>query len=218
LNIVPDQKLGEGPQSESPWPLHNSNNQSSSCSLERLSSPEGPIPSTPNSITNPSPPNQVLREMTISQSSNLNVEIIGGGNAPQASPQSENEKGKTAFISSKAINVLPIRRPLPISTQESLKTTQEDLGTRKTIFSYFSREKQRATTTPTPTPTPSSFSNVVGIHYHVGTKIGERSNSVVFKGANLLNDQPVAIIFVCLARPCYSILACSPFVSGTTQK
>lgn len=155
LNIVPDQKLGEDPQSESPWPLHNSNNQSSSCSLERLSSPEGPIPSIPNSITNPSPPNHVLREMTISQTSNLNVEIIGGGNAPQASPQSENEKGKTAFISSKAVSVLPIQRPLPVSTQESLKTTQEDLGTRKTIFSYFSREKQRATTTPT--PTPSSF-------------------------------------------------------------
>ncbi len=51
-------------------------------------------------------------------------------------------------------------------------------------------------------------SNVVGVvgttrcfnlmkHYRVGKKVGEGSFGVIFEGTNLLNNQPVAIKFVC---------------------
>jgi serine/threonine protein kinase len=42
----------------------------------------------------------------------------------------------------------------------------------------------------------SSSSNVVGVHYRVGKKIGEGSFGVIFEGTNLLNSQSVAIKFV----------------------
>lgn len=42
----------------------------------------------------------------------------------------------------------------------------------------------------------SSSSNVVGVHYRVGRKIGEGSFGVIFEGTNLLNNQQVAIKFV----------------------
>lgn len=45
----------------------------------------------------------------------------------------------------------------------------------------------------------SSSSNVVGVHYRVGKKIGEGSFGVIFEGTNLLNNQQVAIKFVCAA-------------------
>lgn len=46
----------------------------------------------------------------------------------------------------------------------------------------------------------SSSSNVVGVHYRVGKKIGEGSFGVIFEGTNLLNNQQVAIKFVCVPR------------------
>ena len=46
----------------------------------------------------------------------------------------------------------------------------------------------------------SSSSNVVGVHYRVGKKIGEGSFGVIFEGTNLLNNQQVAIKFVRVAR------------------
>ncbi|KAI5294991.1 casein kinase I [Ascosphaera acerosa] len=42
----------------------------------------------------------------------------------------------------------------------------------------------------------SSSSNVVGVHYRVGKKIGEGSFGVIFEGTNLLNSQQVAIKFM----------------------
>lgn len=42
----------------------------------------------------------------------------------------------------------------------------------------------------------SSSSNVVGVHYRVGKKIGEGSFGVIFEGTNLLNNSQVAIKFV----------------------
>lgn len=45
-------------------------------------------------------------------------------------------------------------------------------------------------------PMASSSSNVVGVHYRVGKKIGEGSFGVIFEGTNLLNNQQVAIKFV----------------------
>ena len=42
----------------------------------------------------------------------------------------------------------------------------------------------------------SSSSNIVGVHYRVGKKIGEGSFGVIFEGTNLLNSQTVAIKFV----------------------
>lgn len=60
-----------------------------------------------------------------------------------------------------------------------------------------------AATTPTMNITNSSSSsstaatssNVVGVHYKVGKKIGEGSFGVIFEGTNLLNGQTVAIKF-----------------------
>ncbi|KAG0146508.1 hypothetical protein CROQUDRAFT_657322 [Cronartium quercuum f. sp. fusiforme G11] len=43
--------------------------------------------------------------------------------------------------------------------------------------------------------THSSSSNVVGVHYKVGNKIGEGSFGVIFQGTNLLNSTTVAIKF-----------------------
>ena len=45
----------------------------------------------------------------------------------------------------------------------------------------------------------SSSSNVVGVHYRVGKKIGEGSFGVLFEGTNLLNNQNIAIKFVRVA-------------------
>lgn len=51
----------------------------------------------------------------------------------------------------------------------------------------------------------SSSSNVVGVHYRVGKKIGEGSFGVLFEGTNLLNNQQVAIKFVrCCLRCSFS--------------
>jgi serine/threonine protein kinase len=54
----------------------------------------------------------------------------------------------------------------------------------------------------------SSSSNVVGVHYRVGKKIGEGSFGVIFEGMNLLNSQQVAIKFVRLSEnpPCPPIV------------
>ena len=43
--------------------------------------------------------------------------------------------------------------------------------------------------------TGTASSNVVGVHYRVGKKIGEGSFGVIFEGLNLLNNQQVAIKF-----------------------
>ncbi|KAF2198533.1 kinase-like protein [Delitschia confertaspora ATCC 74209] len=43
--------------------------------------------------------------------------------------------------------------------------------------------------------TGTTSSNVVGVHYRVGKKIGEGSFGVIFEGTNLLNNQQVAIKF-----------------------
>jgi casein kinase 1 len=51
----------------------------------------------------------------------------------------------------------------------------------------------------------SSSSNVVGVHYRVGKKIGEGSFGVIFEGTNLLNNQQVAIKFV---RACGFFVTC----------
>ena len=62
----------------------------------------------------------------------------------------------------------------------------------------------------------SSSSNVVGVHYRVGKKIGEGSFGVIFEGTNLLNNQQVAIKFVCILRG----ILCSHVLTetGTTQE
>ncbi|CAO3666979.1 unnamed protein product [Rhizopus stolonifer] len=40
-----------------------------------------------------------------------------------------------------------------------------------------------------------SSSNVVGVHYKVGRKIGEGSFGIIYEGINLMNNQQVAIKF-----------------------
>lgn len=64
----------------------------------------------------------------------------------------------------------------------------------------------------------SSSSNVVGVHYRVGKKIGEGSFGVIFEGTNLLNNQQVAIKFVCvsdLAWTAYRYGGLANILSGT---
>ncbi|KAF2872712.1 kinase-like domain-containing protein [Massariosphaeria phaeospora] len=79
--------------------------------------------------------------------------------------------------------------------------------------------------------TGSSSSNVVGVHYRVGKKIGEGSFGVIFEGTNLLNQQQVAIKFeprksdapqlrdeyrtYKILVGCRESLSVSPLVSGT---
>ena len=58
----------------------------------------------------------------------------------------------------------------------------------------------------------SSSSNVVGVHYRVGKKIGEGSFGVIFEGTNLLNNQQVAIKFVRLLRCLCSGRSTNPVV------
>jgi serine/threonine protein kinase len=53
-----------------------------------------------------------------------------------------------------------------------------------------------ATSTHSSHTSNAHSSNVVGVHYRVGKKIGEGSFGVIFEGTNLLNNQQVAIKFV----------------------
>ena len=53
-----------------------------------------------------------------------------------------------------------------------------------------------ATTTHSSHTSNAHSSNVVGVHFRVGKKIGEGSFGVIFEGTNLLNNQQVAIKFV----------------------
>lgn len=64
-----------------------------------------------------------------------------------------------------------------------------------------------STIQPKPSTMASSSSNVVGVHYRVGKKIGEGSFGVIFEGTNLLNNQQVAIKFVSLFATKHSLLA-----------
>jgi hypothetical protein len=64
----------------------------------------------------------------------------------------------------------------------------------------------------------SSSSNVVGVHYRVGKKIGEGSFGVIFEGTNLLNSQQVAIKFVCRHRIRVETPPADASVVGTTEK
>jgi len=61
----------------------------------------------------------------------------------------------------------------------------------------------------------SSSSNVVGVHYRVGKKIGEGSFGVIFEGTNLLNNQQVAIKFVSMPLVARSevVMRRAPFAS-----
>jgi hypothetical protein len=66
----------------------------------------------------------------------------------------------------------------------------------------------------------SSSSNVVGVHYRVGKKIGEGSFGVIFEGTNLLNNQQVAIKFVRDLRcfPCVIEITVMLTETGTSQE
>ncbi|KAI9315850.1 kinase-like domain-containing protein [Dichotomocladium elegans] len=48
---------------------------------------------------------------------------------------------------------------------------------------------------PSSTKSSSSSTNIVGVHYRVGKKVGEGSFGVLYEGTNLLNNQSVAIKF-----------------------
>jgi len=62
----------------------------------------------------------------------------------------------------------------------------------------------------------SSSSNVVGVHYRVGKKIGEGSFGVLFEGTNLLNNQNIAIKFVRLPGVLVAVVSLADL--GSTQE
>jgi serine/threonine protein kinase len=64
----------------------------------------------------------------------------------------------------------------------------------------------------------SSSSNVVGVHYRVGKKIGEGSFGVIFEGTNLLNNQQVAIKFVSSLPPRVPIAFRANVRAGTEKE
>lgn len=64
----------------------------------------------------------------------------------------------------------------------------------------------------------SSSSNVVGVHYRVGKKIGEGSFGVIFEGTNLLNNTQVAIKFVRLPRRRDAPYSEADVHTGTSEK
>lgn len=63
----------------------------------------------------------------------------------------------------------------------------------------------------------SSSSNVVGVHYRVGKKIGEGSFGVLFEGTNLLNNQQIAIKFVRTAN-CDTLVITDVVPTGTEEE
>jgi hypothetical protein len=148
----------------------------------------------------------------MSQTSNLSVKNIHEENVPQPLPQGENENSKIASTGSQPVDPLPIQQLSPDSGQESPETTQEGLTIGRKLLAFFNRGKQKPTAS-----TSSSASDVVGVHFRVGRKIGERSTFVFFEGICLLTDQPVTIMFVCATCPHYPLLACSLFITGTSQ-
>jgi hypothetical protein len=127
----------------------------------------------------------------MSQTSILSVKNIREENAPQPLPQGDNENGKIVSTGSQIVDALPIRQLSPDSGQENPETTQGGLKIGRKLLAFFNRGKQNPTAS-----TSSSASNVVGVHFRVGRKIGERSTFVVFEGIDLLNGQPIAIMFV----------------------
>jgi len=135
-------------------------------------------------------PRRTSRDVTMSQTSNLSVKIIREENAPQPLPQGENENGKIASTGSQLVDALPIRQLSPDSGQESPETTQEGLTIGGKLLAFFNRGKKKPTGSMS-----SSASNVVGAHFRLGRKIGERSTFIVFEGICLLNSRPVAIMF-----------------------
>lgn len=64
----------------------------------------------------------------------------------------------------------------------------------------------------------SSSSNVVGVHYRVGKKIGEGSFGVIFEGTNLLNNQQVAIKFVRIPLPLKTTRGRMPILTRDLQE
>lgn len=64
----------------------------------------------------------------------------------------------------------------------------------------------------------SNSSNVVGVHYRVGKKIGEGSFGVIFEGTNLLNNQQVAIKFVSIPLNTSDIFTALTTPKGTPKE
>jgi hypothetical protein len=172
---------------------------------------------TPELVINHSSPGEPL-PATEPQSSRSSPEPPPPATMSQPLPQNRDQRHQAGPIAVRKLYPKPISPPVNKPHHANLQTTSESLG--KSFLAYFNRKKRNgrppapAGSTPSPAPTTSdanlstplpttntslstsSSSNVVGVHYRVGKKIGDRTTTVIFDGVNLLNNQKVAILFV----------------------
>jgi hypothetical protein len=172
-----------------------------SSNREQTSSPKDQSSLTANSFTNEGLSTQALPYVTTSQTSNLGVSVVHGENIPQFLQQSKIESGNNALTSTRAAE--EPTQLLPDSSLMSLKTTQEEPKSRRSLLEFFGRGKQKeplSLVKQEPSiAKSSSSSNIVGVYYRVGKKIGENHRWLGFEGTNVLNNQKVSVLFVRLA-------------------
>ncbi|GME76858.1 unnamed protein product [[Candida] boidinii] len=79
-------------------------------------------------------------------------------------------------------------------SQQQTPTQQIQQQTKSQLLQNSSQQNQQQQTAASSSSGTSS-SQVVGLHYKIGKKIGEGSFGVIFEGANMINGIPVAIKF-----------------------
>lgn len=103
---------------------------------------------------------------------------------------------KAIHVRSDSLSSLAVTRPSPKLYVSGRCLTSKRQTRYSSLYVHFPESTHNNLTFFT-TSMASSSSNVVGVHYRVGKKIGEGSFGVIFEGTNLLNNQQVAIKFVC---------------------
>ncbi|GMG48541.1 unnamed protein product [Ambrosiozyma monospora] len=81
------------------------------------------------------------------------------------------------------------------STQQQNASTSQHQLAQQQQQQLSQQQQQQAATTNNTSSSSGGSSQVVGLHYKIGKKIGEGSFGVIFEGTNLINGIPVAIKF-----------------------
>lgn len=137
-------------------------------------------------------PNETLPDNTASRTTNSGVGSAREGYDPQPLLHVDIENKYVTPTRSELVSTLPARQLRPGTSPESSQPTSEGLTTGRKLFGFFGRGKQQRAAS-----TSFDNSNVVANHFRVGKKLSERSTFISFTGTNLLNNMPVAIMFVC---------------------
>jgi hypothetical protein len=190
LNTSPILRSSEGPQPDKPGQPYSSDIQPSSHPLDHSSPPENLDSLIFHCTIHPDLLTQASQGTTGSE---LHREYHRLSNEARTLQGNENANGEIVSASSQPVNPLYRGQLSPGTGQESPKTAQDGPRTDRKLFTFFKRDKKSATAVKS-----SHNSNIVGVHYRVGKKIGERSTFVSFEGTNILNSQRVAIMFVCV--------------------